>query len=61
MPSLPTPPQEAFSPPAKMIQDADGLKKFLGGSSVKSFVAFILSLNQAVVGEQPGGGGSAEC
>ncbi|KAF6265505.1 PTPA-domain-containing protein [Scenedesmus sp. NREL 46B-D3] len=40
----------AFVQPCKAIQDAEGLKKFLQGSSVKSFVAFILSLNQAVAG-----------
>jgi hypothetical protein len=39
-----------FVQPVKAIQDAEGLKKFLQGSSVKSFVAFILSLNQAAAG-----------
>jgi hypothetical protein len=40
----------SFVQPVKAIQDAEGLKKFLQGSSVKSFVAFILSLNQAAAG-----------
>jgi len=33
------------------LQDADGLKRFLASQSVKDFVSFVLSLNQAVVGE----------
>jgi hypothetical protein len=43
-----------FVQPSKAIQDAEGLKTFLQGSTVKSFVAFILSLNQAVAGEAAG-------
>jgi hypothetical protein len=40
----------AFVQPVKAIQDAEGLKQFLQGGTVKSFVAFILSLNQAAAG-----------
>lgn len=39
-----------FKTPSKCIQDADDLKRFLAGNAVKDFVAFILSLNEAVTG-----------
>lgn len=42
---------DQFRAPTKAIQDADDLKKFLSGETVKDFVAFILSLNQAAIGE----------
>eukprot|EP00775_Hariotina_reticulata_P003379 gene3379-3654_t len=48
MPKLQIP--SSFRSPAKLIQDADGLKRFLASQGVKDFVGFILSLNQAVVG-----------
>ncbi|KAF8066303.1 hypothetical protein HT031_002626 [Scenedesmus sp. PABB004] len=39
-----------FRAPTKAIQDAEGLKAFLAGSSARAFVGFILSLSEAVAG-----------
>lgn len=40
----------AFEVPSKRIGSEEDLKHFLEGETAKDFVAFILSLNQAVTG-----------
>jgi hypothetical protein len=40
----------AFEAPAKQITSEEDLRRFLEGPTAKDFVAFILSLNQAVTG-----------
>ena len=41
----------SFSPSSKRIDNAEALQRFLKGNTVKDFMGFILSLNQAVIGE----------
>jgi hypothetical protein len=51
-------PPAAFEAPSKRIGSEEDLKRFLGGEAAKDFVAFILSLNQAVTGGRAAGGWS---
>ncbi|GBF94505.1 hypothetical protein Rsub_07039 [Raphidocelis subcapitata] len=51
-PSMPrAAPPAAFEVPAKRISSEEDLKRFLEGGTAKDFVAFVLSLNQAVTGK----------
>ncbi|PNH03394.1 Serine/threonine-protein phosphatase 2A activator [Tetrabaena socialis] len=54
----PAPPAPQYQPARKRILSADDLKRFLAGESVKGFMAFILSVNEAVAGKKAVGDAS---
>ncbi|GLC35448.1 hypothetical protein PLESTB_000206100 [Pleodorina starrii] len=52
MPAAAAPPAVPSQPARKRIGSAEDLKRFLEGQSVKDFMAFILSINEAVTGKK---------
>lgn len=52
LPEVIDPMPDEFAPARKQIQSAEHLKQFLTSDTVKQFVAFILALNEAVLGKK---------